>query len=181
MKIRQAANLVEMFDTYTEDGRYLGREARSVVHREGIWHRTVNVLLFNGNGELLLQQRSAKKDVCPLHWDLSVAEHLQPGESDEVAAARGLLEELGLVDVPLAPVGETIRTRLELPERNIRDFEMTRCFRGVSDQVPRPDPDEVVAIEYVSVQTLVSELGAESRCFTPWFVSLMDELGDAVS
>ena len=40
--------------------------------------------------------RSDGKKVCPGLWDVSVAEHCQPGETYEDAALRGMEEELGL-------------------------------------------------------------------------------------
>lgn len=69
---------------------------RNVVHSKGIWHRSVGVLLINDKQELLVQQRSASKNIWPNAWDISVAEHLQPGESYLDAAKRGVSEELGI-------------------------------------------------------------------------------------
>ena len=43
-----------------------------------------------------LQQRSLGKKVGSGQWDLSVAEHLQPGEIYSEGAVRGLQEELGI-------------------------------------------------------------------------------------
>lgn len=37
--------------------------------------------VFRPDGRLLIQRRSAAKKMGPSQWDLSVAEHLQPGES----------------------------------------------------------------------------------------------------
>lgn len=41
--------------------------------------QAVYVFVFNPEGELLMQRRSAKKKIAPGEWDLSVAEHLSPG------------------------------------------------------------------------------------------------------
>lgn len=80
----------ELFETYTEDGRPLGLELRRICHAKGIWHRAVYCFLFNSAGELLLQRRSVAKKVGPGQWDLSVAEHLAPGESFRQGVERGL-------------------------------------------------------------------------------------------
>lgn len=37
--------------------------------------------MFSPEGQLLVQRRSPHKRIGPGQWDLSVAEHLQPGES----------------------------------------------------------------------------------------------------
>lgn len=48
----------------------------------GLLHRAVYVWVFREqDGALLVQRRSAAKKIGPSQWDLSVAEHLQPGES----------------------------------------------------------------------------------------------------
>jgi isopentenyldiphosphate isomerase len=52
--------------------------------------------VFSSDGKLLLQRRSEKKKIGRLQWDLSLAEHLTPGESFREAVVRGLREELGL-------------------------------------------------------------------------------------
>ena len=65
-----AEELLELFDEKNEQSIRL--EKRSIVHREGLLHRTVNVMLFNSKGELLIQKRKDDKDVCPGLWDISV-------------------------------------------------------------------------------------------------------------
>mmetsp|Transcript_39147 Transcript_39147/g.84841 ORF Transcript_39147/g.84841 Transcript_39147/m.84841 type:complete len:171 (-) Transcript_39147:97-609(-) len=91
----------EDFEVFGPDNTSLGRtEKRAVVHEQGLFHRAVQVLLRNTDGSIGLQKRHEQKDVAPGLWDLSCAEHVQPGESYEAAARRGLLEELGVVDPP---------------------------------------------------------------------------------
>ena len=90
----------ELFETYDDQERPLGLMRRCEVHQLGIWHRSVSVFLFDSKGNLYLQRRSPTKDVAPGIWDVSVAEHLIPGESFLDAATRGLAEELGPDGVP---------------------------------------------------------------------------------
>ncbi|KAF5829200.1 NUDIX hydrolase domain-like protein [Dunaliella salina] len=92
----QAEADAEMFDVFDENEMHQGTQPRSVCHRNGLWHRAVYALLMNKQQELLIQRRSAQKKVSPEKWDLSAAEHLQPGETYLHAAARGLIEELGV-------------------------------------------------------------------------------------
>lgn len=46
--------------------------------------------VFRLDGRLLIQRRSAAKKIGPSQWDLSVAEHLQPGESFLEVGGAGL-------------------------------------------------------------------------------------------
>ncbi len=86
----------ELFPTYSATGAAGPLVPRAQVHQQGLWHKAAQVLVFYPNGALLMQQRSASKDLYAQLWDYSVGEHLQPGESYAQAAARGLAEELGL-------------------------------------------------------------------------------------
>lgn len=161
----------EWFQTYDEDGNELALVPRARVHATGLWHRAANVLLFRSNGELLLQKRAAEKDVCPGLWDLSVAEHLKPGESFVAAANRGLAEELGIDQVELSVAGDPVKVRIELP--GIRDCEFQQTFRGISDAAMRPDPAEVAEVVSTTLAELQQQLEREPEKFTPWFRQLV--------
>jgi mutator protein MutT len=59
-------------------------------------HRVIHVLVFNEQGELLLQKRSMHKDVAAGKWDTSVGGHVNAGETLEKAVRRETEEELGI-------------------------------------------------------------------------------------
>ena len=86
----------EIFDVVNECDEIIGRETRRAVHRLGLKHRAVHVLLFNGRGEVFLQKRSMAKDCFPGVWDSSASGHLDSGEDYDACAVRELREELGL-------------------------------------------------------------------------------------
>jgi isopentenyldiphosphate isomerase len=73
----------EIFELVDADDAVLGTAPRSEVHCRGLLHRAVYCWVFNAAGEVLLQRRSPKKRIGGGLWDLSLAEHLQPGESWE--------------------------------------------------------------------------------------------------
>src|SRR5687767_1077532 len=85
----------DIFDVVNERNEVIGRERRSVVHRDGLKHRAVHVLVFNSRGELFLQKRSMVKDCFPGAWDSSASGHLDCGEDYDVCAVREVGEELG--------------------------------------------------------------------------------------
>jgi isopentenyl-diphosphate delta-isomerase type 1 len=86
----------EVFDVVNERDEIIGRQTRSEVHRQGLMHRAVHVLVFNQRGEIFLQKRSLKKDRQPGLWDSSASGHLETGEEYDHCAVRELREELGL-------------------------------------------------------------------------------------
>lgn len=168
----------ELFEAFDDEGRQIGLRPRSVVHATGVWHRSVNVIVLRPNGEMLLQRRSVLKDVCPDVWDLSVAEHLKPGEAFADAACRGLEEELSLRDIELVSVGTERSYKLELREEGVRDFELQRLFVGVTDAAPVADSEEVADVRYISLDK-VREIRSRSPAeLTPWLRAWLDATSD---
>ncbi len=87
----------EYIDIVDIDGKPTGKsELKSVIHQKGYYHNTVHIWFYTLDGEILLSQRSAKKTICPLLWDVSVAGHIDAGESIEQAAIREIKEEIGI-------------------------------------------------------------------------------------
>lgn len=86
----------EIFDVVNDRDEIIGQQSRSDVHRLGLKHRAVHVLVFNRRGEIFLQKRSPKKDCFPGKWDSSSSGHLDSGEDYDAGAIRELREELGL-------------------------------------------------------------------------------------
>ena len=86
----------EIFDVVNERDEVVGRQTRREVHRLGLMHRAVHVLVFNSRGQVFLQKRSMTKDRQPGLWDSSASGHLDCGESYDACAVRELREEIGL-------------------------------------------------------------------------------------
>jgi isopentenyldiphosphate isomerase len=86
----------EIFDVVNDRDEVIDRRPRSEVHRLGLLHRAVHVLVFNSRVEIFLQKRSMKKDRQPGLWDSSASGHLDSGEEYDACAVRELNEEIGL-------------------------------------------------------------------------------------
>jgi len=158
----------ERFETFDAAGHARGLVPRAIVHRDGLWHRSSNVFLFHPDGRLYLQRRAHDKDVCPGLWDLSVGEHLRPGETYAEGALRGLREELGISGVELTRLGEATPHRLEITALGIRDFEFQQCFRAVHAGPVSPDHVEITEVNLVTPSALQKTLRERPQCFTPW-------------
>jgi isopentenyl-diphosphate delta-isomerase type 1 len=86
----------EIFDVCNERDEVIARNTRAEVHRQGLIHRAVHVLVFNTRGEVFMQKRSMTKDTFPGAWDSSASGHLDAGEDYDACAVRELREELGI-------------------------------------------------------------------------------------
>ena len=86
----------EIFDVVNERDEVIGRQPRAAVHRLGLMHRAVHVLVFNTAGQVFLQKRSMTKDRQPGLWDSSASGHVDSGEDYDACAVREVREEIGL-------------------------------------------------------------------------------------
>ncbi|HVT73788.1 MAG TPA: NUDIX domain-containing protein [Lacunisphaera sp.] len=88
-------NLDELFDVVDEHDQVLRQLPRREVHRLGLRHRSVHILVRNRAGQIFLQKRSMRKDLYPGTWDSSAAGHVGAGEDYDGTAVRELEEEIG--------------------------------------------------------------------------------------
>ena len=86
----------EIFDVVNERDEVIGQAPRAEVHRRGLMHRAVHVLVFNAVGSIFLQKRSMTKDRQPGLWESSASGHVDAGEDYDACAVRELREEIGL-------------------------------------------------------------------------------------
>jgi isopentenyldiphosphate isomerase len=113
----------------------LGLEFRKDIHRLGLMHRTVHILVFDKRGYLYLQKRSADKDIYPGLWTSSAGGHVEAGESYLRAAYRELYEELKLI-LPCRYLGS-------LSPQPATDQAFAKVYGAVTSIFPVPDPSEI--------------------------------------
>lgn len=86
----------ELIDIVNLKGELTGKNClKSFAHQNGILHASVHVWLYNDNGEILIQKRSADKEIFPNLWDVSVAGHIASLEQPLITAIRETNEEIG--------------------------------------------------------------------------------------
>jgi len=89
---------IEMLNTFTQDGRPLGKAPREEVHRIGYWHETFHCWVTatqNGEDVVYLQRRSPDKKDYPGLFDITAAGHLTADETVQ-DGTREMAEEIGL-------------------------------------------------------------------------------------
>jgi isopentenyldiphosphate isomerase len=127
----------EIFDVVNERDEVIGHQPRSEVHRLGLMHRAVHVLVFNAAGQVFLQKRSMKKDRQPGLWDSSTSGHVDAGEDYDACAVRELREEIGL---QLQTPPERL---FKLAVSAATDQEHVWVYRCRSEGPFRLDPEEI--------------------------------------
>lgn len=73
-----------------------GGKSKTEVHRDGDWHETSHIYIFDKQGRLLLQKRSMSKKSSPGKFQVSVSGHVNEDETPQKAAQREGFEELGI-------------------------------------------------------------------------------------
>jgi isopentenyldiphosphate isomerase len=127
----------DIFDVVNERDEVIDRKQRSEVHRLGLLHRAVHVLVFNARGQIFLQKRSMKKDRQPGVWDSSASGHVDSGEDYDITAVREVWEEIGL------RLAKTPTRLFKIDAREDTDQEFVWVYRCESEGPFKLHPDEI--------------------------------------
>jgi len=143
------------------DGIDAGSALRSECHKNrDLIHRAVHIMVEDGQGMLILQKRSSKKQIQPGKWDTSVGGHVLAGESIRNAAIRELGEELGITSTEPEPIYEYL---WESP----REREYVSTFRLVWAGKVKAHPEEIDEVRAWSIREIEE---APIAMFTPNFL-----------
>jgi isopentenyl-diphosphate delta-isomerase len=148
--------------------RDVGHLSKARCHEgNGILHRAFSLLVFNHDGEVLIQQRSPCKRLWPWYWSNSCCSHPRSGESMEAATRRRLLEELGLV----CPLKFLFKFQYQAQfDATASEHELCSVFIGRCSDPIEINPMEILAWRWVSPEALHEQLASQGACkFTPWF------------
>lgn len=149
-----------------ERDEQIGTMEKMQVHQKGLLHRAFSVFIFDKAGQLLLQQRAAKKYHGAGLWSNSCCSHPNPGEDTRAAAERRLAEELGF-SVPLQKVFDF--TYKATVENGLTEHEFDHVFAGEYEGTVFFNTDEVAAYRYESIETIKKEMEKNPSNFTTWF------------
>ena len=155
-----------------------GIGTKSDVHRRGLRHRAVSVLVRNAAGELLIQRRQFDKYHSGGLWANACCSHPRPDEAALDAAQRRLAEEMGF-RCPLAPLFKT-HYRALLGNGFIED-EFVHAFGGTYDGPVTPDPAEVSEWRWIGFDALEQDRRARPDAYAVWFHHYLDAQGDAIA
>ena len=100
---------MEYLDIYDENGKYLGKEDRNIVHRDALWHKTVHCWLYDNEGNIYFQQRKKEGTLYT-----TASGHILSGETVKEGFGREVLEELGVnIDYENAKLIEIVNFKMD--------------------------------------------------------------------
>ena len=159
--------VVELVDP---TGAALGACSVTEAHAPpGRLHRAFSVLLFDGDGRVLLQRRALTKSRFAGRWTNTCCSHPAPGEDLAESARRRLDEELGLsVDAGALRELGRFTYRAADPDSGTVEHEFDHVLVGRHDAEPRPLASEVDSWRWVEPRRLRAELAAAPQLHSPW-------------
>ena len=152
----------------------IGTEEKMKAHSNGgQLHRAISVFLFNDKGETLLQQRASTKYHSKAKWANTCCSHPRPGEANEAAAERRLVEEMG--------IKAKLEERFVFPYHaevgsGLTEQEYDHIFFGRYEGRPKPNKDEVQGWRWVSMEEFSRWVKDRPDDFAAWVVLMADRL-----
>ena len=157
----------EVFDLVDRDDRVIGRVRRGDAHRNpALLHRSVQVLIFDDAGRVLLQRRSRTKDLYPGVYCASASGHVHSGDDYATTAARELREELG-VSVPLRFVERQV---IASPY----ETEMTALYVGRGNGPFAFHPHETDGGRFFTLDEIAATRASADLALTPSVEAALD-------
>ncbi len=137
------------------------------AHQRGLKHKAVSVFIVSGD-DILIQQRALGKYHTPGLWANTCCTHPEWDEDAGVCAVRRIDEELGIKGLKLQHRGQ-VEYRADVGNGLI-EHEVVEVFLATaSTGLPlTPNPDEVMATQWVSHRKLNQMIDETPDKFTPW-------------
>ncbi len=149
------------------------------AHVKGLRHKAVSVFVLRGDA-VLMQQRAMGKYHTPGLWTNTCCTHPEWDESPQDCAVRRLDEELGITG--LRPQHRHhLEYRAEvgggLTEHEVVDVYVAEA---ADDLAVTPNPDEVMAFDWVRFPDLLRQVETSPERFTPWLRIYLRDHGQTI-
>lgn len=161
------SNASEELILVDDHDREIGFRGKTDCHTgKGVLHRAFSIFVFNGDNELLLQQRAPTKMLWPGYWSNTCCSHPRRGEAMSEAVSRRLKQELGFS----CPLSFLYKFKYHAEFGAVgAEHELCSVYYGRYDGPVDVNVTEISAWRFVGVEELEQELRERPETFTPWF------------
>jgi isopentenyl-diphosphate delta-isomerase len=157
-----------------ENDREVGLEEKLEAHRNGgKLHRAISILIFNSNGEAMLQRRALAKYHAGGQWANTACSHPMNGESVMEAAHRRLREEMGFDCEMEEAFSFTYRADVG---SGLTEHEFDHVIFGSFEGKPQVNRDEVSDWKWMDLQDVRNDMRGNPGKYAPWFRIMLDEV-----
>lgn len=154
-----------------EENEVLGLMPKMEAHEKGMLHRAISILLYNSQGEMLIQQRAKTKYHWPLIWSNAVCSHPRENESFQEAAERRLKEELN-IRCSLEEIYRFVY-KAQDEQTGLIEHEYDVVYKGIYDGDVPFNLDEIESIRWIALDSLSQEIENEPEKFSFWFKEIL--------
>lgn len=173
---------MEFIDIVDEKGVATGESLeKKQAHILSKWHLTAHIWMYNSKGDVLLQKRSSSKKTFPNLWDISVAGHINTGETVEQGACREILEEIGL-HVSMSDLEKVLEVKQSYYCENhdyynneIQHIFLLKYDGSIGDL--HLQREEVERVKFIDIPTLKKELSCNIKkfaCSYDYYINILD-------
>ena len=150
-----------------EQDEPIGTMEKMAAHQSPHLHRAFSVFLFDKQQRMLLQQRAHSKYHSAGLWTNTCCSHPYPGEPVADAAARRLQEEMGIS----VPIEKAFHFTYQASfDNGLFEYEFDHVFIGEVDNMRiEPDPAEVAAYTFRSIDDINADMATSAHKYTEWF------------
>ena len=159
-----------------ENDNEIGTEEKLKAHKgKGKLHRSFSILIFNGEGEVLIQRRAENKYHSAGLWSNTCCSHPRPGEDLMEAAHRRLKEEMGL-DCELKELFNFVY-KIEF-DNGLSEWELDHFLIGDFYGEADPNPEEVGEWKWIDMDELRKDIEENPHHYTYWFKAILRKIDE---
>jgi isopentenyldiphosphate isomerase len=140
-----------------EHNNEITQVTRATMRARTLIHRATYILVFNSQGKLFVQKRTATKDIYPSYYEIAAGGIVLARESYELSATRELYEELGIENEHLTPLFDNF-----YDDGNNRVWG--RVFTCTYDGPMQLQKEEVECGEFMTINTILEMMKTHSFC-----------------
>ncbi|MCF6279834.1 MAG: isopentenyl-diphosphate Delta-isomerase [Flavobacteriaceae bacterium] len=161
-----------------KNDKQIGLMPKMEAHERALLHRAFSVFVFNDDGELMLQQRAAKKYHSPLLWTNTCCSHQRDGETSLEAGKRRLQEEMGFV----CDLEEVFSFIYKAPfDNGLTEHELDHVMVGRFNNHPKINKEEVEDYKWMTSQEVKVDMELNPTNYTAWFQIIFEKYYDFIS
>jgi len=147
------------------------------AHHKAILHRAISVFICNSNGEWLLHRRSIEKYHSSGLWTNASCTHPYPGETNQDAANRRLMEEMGMKCELTELFSFIYKEKLD---NELTEHEFDHVFLGITDEKPVINTNEVMDWKYMAYNDLKEDIEKNPADYTVWFKKIVGKVNSHI-
>ncbi|MDF2475264.1 MAG: isopentenyl-diphosphate delta-isomerase [Sphingobacterium sp.] len=156
-----------------ENDQALGQMDKLSAHQQGLLHRAFSIFIFNGSGELLLQQRAFDKYHGGGLWTNTCCSHPQLGEDLLDSAQERLFFEMGISCQLTFSFSFIYHAEVE---NNLIEHEYDHVFTGYFSADPIPNPAEAADFRWCPLEEVLADISVHPEHYTYWFKAALPQV-----